>query len=458
MGYYDPLRDYLLRCEGDEVILTFAQIEGILGRRLPASAGKYDAWWANVGDDASTQHSHARSWHAAGYKARAHRAEGKVVFYRVARPVGAVSARPAPVASKRQGHNIALVACSKQKQSVPCRAAELYRPSTLFSLSYAYAKGNAERVYILSAKYGLVDEDAVIAPYDETLNDMSVDDRKAWSARVLARLGEVCDVDADHFIILAGRHYYEYLLPGLKNVTLPLGNLPLGKRVELLQRLNMPFDEAPSGAEGAALWLHRLFERLPRYEWRGIDDIPFENGIYIVYERGETYHGYARVVHVGTHTAPDRLKQRLMDHFIRENHNGSIFRKNIGKALLNRAQDPYLEIWSLDTSRAPNRGRENPRAEAQAERDVSSYMRVNLGFAVIPVESAEERLRLESAIIATLHQAKDFAPSDAWLGQHSPERVIRESGLWLKQGLDADPLTAAETLRLARIIAPGPTF
>ena len=455
MGYYDPLRDYLLRCEGDEVVLTFAQIEGILGRRLPASAGKYDAWWANVGDDASTQHSHARSWHAAGYKARAHRTEGKVVFYRVARPVETLITDPTPAAPRGEGRNIALVACAKQKQSMPCRAAELYAPSTLFSLSYIYAKGNADRVYILSAKYGLVDEDEVIAPYDETLNDMSVDDRKAWSTRVLARLAQVCDVQADHFIILAGRNYYEYLLPGLVQVTLPLGNLPLGKRVELLRRLNASFDEAPSGAEGAALWLHRLFERLPRYDWQGIDDIPFDDGISILYERGETYYGFARVVHVGAHTAPGRLKQRLADHFLREDRNASILRKNIGKALLNRSQDPYLDIWSLDTSRYPNQERENPRSQAQVEREVSSYMRINLAFSVIPIASAEERLRLKAAIIATLHQAKDFEPSNVWLGRHSPEPAIRKSGLWLKQGMDAAPLTANESLQLARIIVPG---
>ena len=228
----------------------------------------------------------------------------------------------------------------------------------------------------------------------------------------------------------------------------------MGKRVELLRRLNASFDEAPSGAEGAALWLHRLFERLPRYDWQGIDDIPFEDGVYVVYERGETYHGFARVVHVGAHTAPGRLKQRLADHFVREDHNGSIFRKNVGKALLNRAQDPYLAIWSLDTSRAPNRGRENPRAEAQVEREVSAFMR-RMTFAVIPVADAGERLRLEAAIIATLHQAKDFAPSDGWLGHYSPEPEIRESGLWQKQGLDANPLTAEESLQLARILVPG---
>jgi hypothetical protein len=282
-----------------------------------------------------------------------------------------------------------------------------------------------------------------------------VEARKAWSARVLEQLAGVCDLDADHFIILAGRNYYEYLLPGLKNVTLPLGNLPMGKRLELLHRLTAPFSEPPNGAEGAALWLHRLFDRLRRYDWQGIDDIPFEDGVYIIYERGETYHGYARVVHVGAHTSPGRLKQRLMDHFQREDRNASILRKNIGKALLNRAKDPYLDIWSLDTSRAPNKDREDPRTAARVERDVSAYMRVNLSFSVIPVASVDARQRLKAAIIATLHQAKDFAPSDGWLGHHSPEAQIRESGLWLKQGMDAAPLTADESLLLARIIVPG---
>lgn len=451
MGYYDPLRDYLTGCDGEEVVLTFTRIEEILGRSLPASARKYDAWWANVGDGAATRHSHARSWHTAGYRARVDRAAGKVVFYRATQTSGAEDVS-APSGQQDGGQIVALIACAKQKQDAPCRAAELYAPSTLFSLSYAYARRLTDRIYILSAKHGLVPEDAVIAPYDETLNDMSPEQRKSWAEGVLSQLGQVCDLRRDQFIILAGRNYYEYLLSGLTNVTLPLGNLPLGKRIELLHRLNACFEEAPSGAEGAALWLHRLFERLPRYGWRDIDAIPFEDGIVIVYERGETYRGYARVVHVGTHTAPGRLKQRLKDHFERENRNASIFRKNIGKALLNRAKDPYLDIWSLDTSRIPNRDREDPRTAARVERDVSAYMRVNLSFSVIPVASVESRQRLGSAIIATLHQAKDFAPSDSWLGHYSPESEIRESGLWQKRDLEANPLTADESLQLARIV------
>jgi len=454
MGNYDPLRDYLMGCDSDEAVLSFARIEEILGRALPASARKYDAWWANVGDGTPTQHSHARSWNAAGYRARVDRAGGTVVFYRAAQPSKNEAASSLAVPGDG-GQVIALIASAGQQQDEPGTATEMYAPGTLFSLSCAYARTLTDRIYMLSAKHGLVSEDAGIEPHEETLNNMSADGRRAWAEGVLSQLGQVCDLQRDQFIILAGRDEYEYLLPGLANVTLPLGNLPLGKRIELLHRLNTNFEEAPSGAEGAALWLHRLFERLPRYEWRDIDAIPFENGIAIVYERGETYRGLARVVRVDAHTAPGQLKQRLMDHFDRENRNASTFRKDIGSALLNRAKDPYLDIWSLDTFRQSDRDREDARTAAQMERDVSAYMRVNLSFSVIPVAAVDSRLRLGEAIVATLRQAKDFAPSDGWLGHYSPELEIRASGLWQKRALDAVPLTADESLLLARIIVPG---
>ena len=127
MGYYDPLRDYLMGCHSDEVALTFAEVEAILERALPTSARKYDAWWANLGDDVSTRHSHARSWHDAGYRARANRTAGTVVFRR-ADPPGSAGLSPAGIPD--DGHTIALIACAKQKEAYPCPARELYAPST----------------------------------------------------------------------------------------------------------------------------------------------------------------------------------------------------------------------------------------------------------------------------------------------------------------------------------------
>ena len=81
MGKYDSLENYLANCGKEEVSLTFAEIKQLLGFSLPASAFKYSAWWSNIGEN-PTSHSHAYSWHNAGYKAKANRFEGKVTFYK----------------------------------------------------------------------------------------------------------------------------------------------------------------------------------------------------------------------------------------------------------------------------------------------------------------------------------------------------------------------------------------
>ena len=45
---------------------------------------------------------------------------------------------------------------------------------------------------------------------------------------------------------------------------------------------------------------------------------------------------------------------------------------------------------------------------------------------------------LESSLIGTVAHCKLCEPSDNWLGNYSPKRQIRESGLWLAQHLDAN--------------------
>lgn len=66
---------------------------------------------------------------------------------------------------------VELISCSKSKRSYKCKASELYSPSKLFSLSYQYAKTFADKIYILSAKYGLVEENEIIEPYEKNLMD-----------------------------------------------------------------------------------------------------------------------------------------------------------------------------------------------------------------------------------------------------------------------------------------------
>jgi hypothetical protein len=44
---YDALHTYLLGQTANEVPMTFAEIEKLIGQRLPASARKHRPWWSN---------------------------------------------------------------------------------------------------------------------------------------------------------------------------------------------------------------------------------------------------------------------------------------------------------------------------------------------------------------------------------------------------------------------------
>lgn len=64
MGKYERFRGFLQSLDSESQRLSFAEIERILGFKLPKSARSYPAWWSN--DD--TGHSHARAWLEAGWR------------------------------------------------------------------------------------------------------------------------------------------------------------------------------------------------------------------------------------------------------------------------------------------------------------------------------------------------------------------------------------------------------
>lgn len=63
MSKYDPLYDYLRDLPGREWYASFAQIEKILGDRLPDAASEHRSWWAN-----DRTHTQARAWLDAGWE------------------------------------------------------------------------------------------------------------------------------------------------------------------------------------------------------------------------------------------------------------------------------------------------------------------------------------------------------------------------------------------------------
>ena len=93
--------------------------------------------------------------------------------------------------------------------------------------------------------------------------------------------------------------------------------------------------------------------------------------------------------------------------------------------------------------------------EKELEKRISTHIHENLSFVVFEVETEEDRLFWEEKIIATLSQAAnqgEIKPSDKWLGNFSPIEKIRNSGLWLVQGLDKEGLTEDEFEKLKKLI------
>ncbi len=78
-GKYEPLRAWLLGQTGAEIILTFNEIEDILGDELPTSARQYVAWWANE-DPRLSQHVQCRAWRGGGWTARPNLGLAQVKF------------------------------------------------------------------------------------------------------------------------------------------------------------------------------------------------------------------------------------------------------------------------------------------------------------------------------------------------------------------------------------------
>ena len=213
--------------------------------------------------------------------------------------------------------------------------------------------------------------------------------------------------------------------------------------------------------ESLAVRLHQLFNQQKRFSFpfqEKKDEIP-SNGIYVIFEKGETFHGMDRITRVGTHTGEDQLFSRLNQHFLKENKNRSIFRKNIGRSLLHKENNPYSKEWEYDTT--SREGKEkyakllNLELEKELEKRISTYIHENLSFVVFEVKTKEERLFWEERIIATLSKAAnqgEINPSDKWLGNFSPIEKIRNSGLWLVQGLDKEGLTEDEFEKLKKLV------
>ena len=77
----------------------------------------------------------------------------------------------------------------------------------------------------------------VLAPYDETLNNMKIAERRAWASRVTTQMDQLVP-SVRTVVVFAGLRYREFLMDYFKRrwtVELPMEGLRIGKQLQWLK-------------------------------------------------------------------------------------------------------------------------------------------------------------------------------------------------------------------------------
>ncbi|HLN89020.1 MAG TPA: hypothetical protein VK253_03035 [Candidatus Binatia bacterium] len=162
-------------------------------------------------------------------------------------------------------------------------------------------------------------------------------------------------------------------------------------------------------------------------------EVPFKNGLYFFYEKGETskHSLQGRIVRIGNHPrSQDTLKRRLRMHYS-GGKNGSVFRKFLGGAILRRI-DPN------DTCLQPSPGKGHwEKQDMHAcekckpiEKRVSEILRSDFSFRCLEIVNQDLRNILEEKLIATISLCPVCKPSATWVGNFAYSEQVRRSGLW----------------------------
>lgn len=339
---------------------------------------------------------------------------------------------------------VSIISCVKTKQNGFHSAKNLYT-SPLFKKSYKIAKKIADEVFILSAEYGLINENKKINYYEKTLNKMSKKEYIEWCEMVEQQLSKKIK-NWSKVCIFSGKKYRKPLEKFLSKEKISyhnfLGNKPLGRRLlflKSLESINMSMYQ--NIREIYSILEHKNNNGM-MFDFNAFPNMTLaDKGVYIFLDPNEESiysNSLPRIVRIGTHAIHDgaksTIKQRLRAHYGTKlnsgNHRGSVFRKHIGNALLNKGDlEKTSETWGVGS----NATKIIKDKEKWLELEVSSEIR-KLRFCVFEIDDKasknSKRSTIEKSLINILSTRNIDLISADWIGKKSPAKEIRRTGLW----------------------------
>lgn len=144
------------------------------------------------------------------------------------------------------GSTVAIIPCTSQKSEVPGPARDVWTGHH-FQLVLAHTEMFYDRVLVMSYKYGLIDPDYEIEPYDIDIKLVKAAQKLRWWFNLRVDIRALCewspllvamytgDVERDRII-------REFVRNGVRQVILPFEGLSVGKRMAQVYDCEAPFD------------------------------------------------------------------------------------------------------------------------------------------------------------------------------------------------------------------------
>jgi hypothetical protein len=223
----DDVRSALRATRPEDVREHWVEVDGV--RWPPKQAF---ALVAGVDRAEFTSHNALRQLQRLGFATSAWSGDGRARLVDAA--VRQAPGGPAGVPSPTSTCDVVLIGCSGSKAATARPASELFTGAT-----FVKGRDRARRLgvpwYVLSAKYGVLSPDEVIAPYDVYLGDQSTTYRTAWGAWVVAQLSRLHDLTGSVVEVHAGKTYCDPLVQPLvatgAALRQPLAGLRQGERL-----------------------------------------------------------------------------------------------------------------------------------------------------------------------------------------------------------------------------------
>lgn len=335
---------------------------------------------------------------------------------------------------------ILLVSCGKRKSDIRCQAKEMYN-SFRFQRIKDIAESLGIQWYIMSAKYGLLNPESIIEPYDMCLTNCSDEYQQQWARHIVDKF---VGLDKNTvFAVIANSEYSKNIVPMLIaegfSVTAPFLNKTEEEVAEYVQRAQCIEEVA-----GVYRCISQLAEKTGgirvlnkcngRMYWP-------KRGVYFFVdfqEQSILSRGFPRIVRIGTHavskgsktTLWDRLKTHKGTEKGEGNHRGSIFRLHVGNAIINR-DGLMCDTWGI----GQNATKEIKEKEKYIEHLVSDYIG-QLGVVVLDIDdepcALSDRAYIEKnaiSLFSSINSSFNFSTMN-WLGNWNSREEIKNSCLW----------------------------